>query len=156
MGMKTFSLIIGIALFFISAKSSENYKCELLIGEWYLFETTVQGGEETCHASEGVINDNSYIFLADGTFEFRHGVVTEDTQCDDCCHDMVDIVGEWEYNETESTISVTALHEKANAANSMYATLYNGKLQIVEETRFVLVQMNTETGMRYTLEFRKR
>ncbi|MEX2235379.1 MAG: hypothetical protein WD824_24660 [Cyclobacteriaceae bacterium] len=122
---------------------------------WYLYSTTPDNSGE-CKDLESVKSDNSYIFSADGGFEFDHGTVTEDPSCEDCCSDFVNIVGQWKFTGNEKGIRVTLIHEKGKKENAHTMVLFDASIELLTEQGLKLRQTDKASGTVYTLEFRKR
>jgi hypothetical protein len=116
----------------------------------------VKSPEAECKQSSKIAEDNLYTFYANGTFEFDHGTLTEDSSCDDCCNDFVNIVGEWKFTGNKKGLRVTTLHEKGNKANAKTMVIYDATIDQLSEDVLIISQKDKETGTTYTMEFRKK
>jgi hypothetical protein len=120
---------------------------------WTLYSTSNQ-----VQCSPSIQSDNTYTFFVDGTFEFDHGSIIEDSECrgDNCCSDLVNLVGTWQFVNGQSHIKVTADHEKGNSSNQLPVTLFDANVIILNENILQLSQLDTLTNEMIVFEFRKK
>jgi hypothetical protein len=121
---------------------------------WSLYALTPVATD--CKPSQVVSSDNAYVFYADGTFEFDHGLITEDSSCDTCCTDFVNIIGQWKFTSNQGGLKVTILHERGNKGNASTRTLYDGTIDQLDEGVLKISQTEKQTNTRYSFEFRKK
>ena len=147
---KSILLIFALTLFFACNDEKDDparSKTELLTGgnlkSWYLFSSTP---EEPCSSAI----DDSWIFFSNGSFEYNHGVVTEDETGE--CGDLVNIEGTWEFENNETTLTIIALREKGSTSNSTPLTLLQGEINVLDDGRLVVTATNPSTSA----EFRKK
>lgn len=144
----------------INPQSSATSNTELLAGSsqksWYLYNITPERPGVSCQANSPHSLDNIYTFFANGTVEFDHGVLTEDSDCkeENCCSDLVNFVGTWTFSKGETHLTVLAQHEINNASNSFNISLISASL--VELSSDALVLKQSIEGVDYTLEFRAK
>jgi hypothetical protein len=121
---------------------------ELLAGtekqSWTLFSTTTG----RCISA----TDDSWIFFADGSFEFNHGTVIEDEI--NRCRDFINITGRWELTDNDSRLKVIVTLEKDGVAN--IHPLLEGRIQELNEEKLIVISTETETGAMHTFEFRRQ
>jgi hypothetical protein len=105
-----------------------------------------------------VVEDNIYSFHADGTFEFNHGLVTEDPNCEDCCGDMKNLIGTWKLsnNERHLKVRISKLKDSDSEEETEGFTLFDADIESLSEDRLVILQENPKTKQRVRFEFRKK
>jgi hypothetical protein len=112
-----------------------------------------------CPTASRSFEDNSYTFFVDGIFEFDHGSITQDPNCnsDDCCGDMPNLIGKWEFLNNETQLRVTALRPKDVTGDEFEPiVLFYGRIDQLDEDVLKISQVNLKNNVRYTYEFRKR
>lgn len=147
-------LLIIFGLIFLGAcsddKEPELSKTELLAGtdskSWFIYSRTPD--DEECPATTEMSLDNTYIFFADGTFEYSSGEVTGD------CDNLVDFIGTWKFTNSEEEIEVTGLQEKDNPENSFEFTFVDGVFKELSQDKFVLSVPTPDEE--FIVEFRVR
>jgi hypothetical protein len=109
-------------------------------------------------ADSSVKADNTYIFFADGKFEFDHGAITEDPACegDNCFSDFVNLVGTWKFTNSQKGLQVVALHEKGNPGNGTKTVILNGSIQQLDEDVLKVSQKDQSKNINFVFEFRKK
>ena len=106
--------------------------------------------DESCSSS----SDDQWIFFANGSFEFNHGVITDDKTNE--CSDMVNIIGTWEFANNESKLKINALHEKGNTANAVTMTILDASILVLNDDQLKLLQTDPASGATATIEFSKK
>lgn len=121
---------------------------------WYIYDETP--AEEECLPTAAFKLDNSWIFFADGSFEYDHGELTEDPECqeDGCCSDLVNIIGSWESTNDGKDIKIMFDYEKDNPDNSENMVLIDGSIDLLTEDQLKISQVID--GTKETIEFRKK
>jgi hypothetical protein len=159
--MKNAIFLTVSILVLVSCSKDEDAKptnLELLAGteskEWYLYATSPES--ETCPTSSVSIVDNTYTFSSDGTFFYDHGTVTEVPGCDNCCGDLVNITGTWEFTNDETNMKIMALYKTGDPDFVLDIELINGQIDLLESGKLQLSYTNPNTGLEETLEFRVR
>ena len=114
---------------------------------WQIYSITP---DQRCKSS----TDDSWIFFADGTFEFDHGSITENET--NKCSDLVNIVGKWELLDNESTLKVVAAHEKGNTENTFTTILIEGKITELNNEKLLINIFDATSQRHYAYEFRKK
>jgi hypothetical protein len=99
-------------------------------------------------------SDDSWIFFANGTFEYNHGTVTEDATNE--CSDFVNYVGTWEFTNNEAGLRIKALHEKGNASNAIEMTIMDATIVVLDESQLKVTQADPSGGGSVTIQFNKR
>lgn len=124
---------------------------------WYLYSQSPEGTVASCTAASALSQDNNWIFFANGNMEFDHGTITEDTNCqqEDCCMDMINFIGTWNFANDETTLVVNVLHEKNNPSNALNSILFNATITQLTASSFILTMVG-EDGAMQTMEFRAR
>lgn len=124
---------------------------------WYLHSITPNNETGSCALSHPMAMDNAYIFFADGTFEFDHGSITDDPTCkgDNCCSDLINLVGTWKFTNSQKNLRIVTAHEKNNDSNVLQQVLCSGSIDQLTEEVLKVSQTSSETNIRFTLEFRK-
>lgn len=134
-------------------------KTEMLAGNkqknWYIVGKTPDG-IKACSLSSPHYQDNTWAFFADGSFEYNHGQLTEDPDClgKDCCSDLVNLVGKWEFTNNEKGLRITSLYEQGKSANTFSVVLFDAVINQFEEGKLLLSQVDVESGQKYQFEFR--
>jgi hypothetical protein len=100
------------------------------------------------------IADDTWIFFANGTFEYSRGTVTADAA--NTCRDFVNVTGTWSFSNSETNISVTALQEKGNPSNVFSVIMLQGQITVLEDNRLVVVKTNPADNTQTNFEFRKK
>lgn len=154
--LSIFTLVIAAAC---SDDDKKSFDITLLTGPtekaWYVYAETPEDEDEDCRPNSAYSLDNSWIFAKDGSFEYDHGELTEDPECEDgCCSDLINIVGSWETFNNGKGIRIIADHETGNPDNSLEQTLFEGTIDLLTEDQFKFSQKFE--GEKHTLEFRKR
>lgn len=151
------SLFVGCADEADPEAPIELTKAELLASEeskvWFLFAITPD--DDSCPGEEVFLVDNTWTFLADGTFEFDHGTVTEVPDCDDCCGDAINLTGAWEISEDGTEFNMYILYATGDPDNVFpddENEFFNGTIVSLEENKMIFSQM--DEGVEYTIEFR--
>lgn len=152
------NLIILLSFLNFGSYVTKEDRLHLLSGHsnktWYLYSTS-QGADKMCTAIQ---DDNSYLFYADGTFEFDRGLLTEEAGCvnENCCSDMVNIIGRWKLIHDQKRLRVIADREAGNEKNILKLTLFDATIDYLDENVLKLSQLDSESNVTYTYEFRKR
>lgn len=141
---KSIVLIFALALFFSCDKEKEEpviSKTDLLTGgsqkTWYMHSASP--ADELCSSQ----SDNTYIFFADGSFEYDHGTVTMGTDNDSECGDLVNLEGTWEFKENETAIVIVGRRVKGETEDMAEPlTLFDVKIDELAIGRLVLVDRN--------------
>jgi hypothetical protein len=125
---------------------------------WYIYSSFPEGVNSTCDETHIIQADNTYIFYSNGTFEFDHGEIVEDTNCtsEDCCSDLVNITGKWKLRNNDKKLRIVAEYETGNKSNALQLTLFDATIDYLDENVLKLSQVDSETNVTYTYEFRKR
>jgi hypothetical protein len=150
------NLIMLLSFLYFGSYDTKEDRLRLLSGQsnktWYLYS---QGADNMCAAIQ---DDNSYLFYADGTFEFDRGMLTEEAGCinENCCSDMVNIIGRWKLIHDQKRLRVIADREAGNEKNILKLTLFDATIDHLDEGVLKLSQVDGETNVTYTYEFRKR
>ena len=145
-----------------SKKDSTEDRTALLAGttqkSWYLVASSLVSPKASCNASAAMSLDNTYTFYANGTFEFDHGTIIDDADCksEDCCSDLVNITGTWQFTNDQTNLVITALHEKNEPDNKFAFEMYNGAIDQLSDGVLKFSQTDPETNTLYIFEFRKR
>ena len=141
--------------------SLEDNNLQLLAGitqkTWYLHSKTPDAVLPSCQANSPQSLDNSWIFFANGTFEFNRGAITQDNSCQDtgCCSDMLNIVGTWAFTNNGSGLKITMLHQKEKPSNSFHEVLLEATLIQLAADKFV-VKVMPANGSDMEAEFRTK
>jgi len=125
---------------------------------WYLYTSLPESTVSSCKSSSKISLDNTYTFYANGTFEFDHGTVIEDPSCQDegCCSDFINLSGTWKFTNDQTGIVITALNERGYPDHKVNIELYNGTISELTESSFKISQVDPETKVLHTIEFRKK
>ena len=124
---------------------------------WQLVSHTPEQPGATCKSSHPIASDNMYTFFADGSFSFDHGSITEDQQCDneDCCSDMVNMIGTWKFANSGKGLVIKVLYEKENPDNKFTLTLFSATIEQLNENVLRFNVVVSETGVKNVFEFHK-
>ncbi len=149
-----------IILFFLFTGNQYSPE-ELLSGTgqktWYL---TAMSPDKSgaCSISSVHCQDNSWTFYSDGSFEYDHGALTIDPECEGegCCSDMVNLVGKWELTNNKVGLKLTTLHEKGKPENIFSVVLFDAVFKQMEGNQFVLTQSDPKSAQSYTFSFQAK
>jgi len=132
-------------IFFLTSNSTKSWTLRL-------------GGDvQSCATTNStVFADNKYIFSTDGAFQFDHGTVLEDPACtgENCCNDLVNITGKWEFINGGKGLRVIAAYETGNPANRIDITLIEGTIKHLDQETLRLSHVNAESGVTEIFEFK--
>lgn len=126
--------------------------------DWQLIKSTPETELNSCKPLGSVLYDNAWTFFADGSFEFDHGNVTEDSDCmeEGCCTDLVNIIGSWSFTENGPMIKVMFLHEKDNPSNTLNEEFFSAEIDKLDENTLQISSTDKITGEKQSYEFRAK
>lgn len=150
--MKRLSLILVLFVVLISCGDDDDKgtsKTQLLTGgsskTWYLYAIT--GADDPCPSTE----DDDWTFFADGKFEHDNGDITDSP--DESCGDLVNFIGEWEFEQGETRLTARALYETEDPTNTFDFELFDAlEIETLTEERLILKGDDDDQ----TVEFRAR
>lgn len=119
---------------------------------WYMHSQTPE--DEDCPLTMAIHSDNTWTFFADGSFEYSNGTIKEEPGCPECCGDLVNIIGTWEFTDEDEGIEIITLGEKDNPENTFEFKLMWGDFDVLEESKFILRGYEPEEEIEYVTEFR--
>jgi len=137
---------------FRSVSTRNDLLTDGVVKSWSLFSQMPTGN------CSSITADNTYTFHSNGTFTFDHGALTRNASCtgENCCSDMVNIIGTWRFSEDEQTISIKGLRDADDPSNTFNVTLFEGTIGQLDENVLKINQKNPGNGIVYTFEFRKK
>lgn len=157
--MKRTFLQISLLALLAACGSDDDKKIsdlELLAGTaqkaWYMYDETPK--DEDCLPTAAFKLDNSWIFFADGSFEFDPGDLTEDPECEDCCSDIINVTGWWEFTNDGKGIKITVDHEKDNPDGFDPFVMMDGSIDALTGDQLKVTQV--VDGVNQTAELRKK
>jgi len=122
---------------------------------WYLQQVSPTSN---CKSMDLIARDNTYTFFADDRFEFDHGQVTEDPDCngEGCCSDWVNLEGTWAFTNNGKGLKIIALRIKGTSESLDNEVLFNASIDLLSEDILRLRIVDPETKITHSLEFRKK
>jgi len=125
---------------------------ELLTGNtekhWKIIENSSDEDEEeqSCKTSHPMNNDNRWVFIKGGDFRYDNGDITDDPDCDDdvqdCCSDMLDLFGTWEFSADKKKLIVTAEGKIEDGEETFESPeqIMNATIEKLTENEMILTQ----------------
>jgi hypothetical protein len=143
-------VLVSSMLLSISCDDKEKTKSkeELLTGgsskSWNIvFDSSDESEDDpSCTVSATKNTDNQWIFNVDGSFRFNNGTITEVEDCEDCCSDIIDLIGYWELLDNGGRLKITATasveEDNVNVPFDDEEVLGNSKLVKLTESEMVV------------------